>query len=239
MNFLTVLELCAGAGGQAIGLERAGFRHIAAVEIDADACATLRLNRSDWQVHEQDLRAFNPRAYHGVDLVAGGVPCPPFSIAGHQLGADDARDLFPEALRIVDALRPRAVLLENVPGFGSAKFTTYREHILMRLDGMGYRCFTRQCQAAEFGVAQLRPRFVLVAVQGEHARSFAWPMVQQQRVTVADSIGDLMGAAGWKGVDRWRKSANDIGPTLVGGSKSTAARTWGPPARATNGRSWA
>ena len=92
MTDLSVLEICAGAGGQSFGLEKAGFTHEAAVEIDGDACETLRLNRPDWHVIETDVRNVPGRNYKGVDLVAGGVPCPPFSIGGKQLGADDERD---------------------------------------------------------------------------------------------------------------------------------------------------
>src|SRR3954462_11593827 len=111
---LTSIELCAGAGGQALGLENAGFDHLALVEFDRDACQTLRENRPRWNVVERDLRDFDARPFAGASLVAGGVPCPPFSRAGKQLGADDERDLFPEALRIVSEIRPQAVMLENV-----------------------------------------------------------------------------------------------------------------------------
>ena len=91
---LTSLEICAGAGGQALGLEQAGFAHEAVVELDADACETLRYNR-EWKVIEGDVANVDGRAFANVDLLAGGVPCPPFSIAGKQLGSDDERDLFP------------------------------------------------------------------------------------------------------------------------------------------------
>ena len=94
----SVLEICAGAGGQALGLEQAGFKTTCAVEIDKDACQTLRLNRPKWNVVEADLKDFSASKYREVDLLAGGVPCPPFSLAGKQLGADDDRDLFPTAL---------------------------------------------------------------------------------------------------------------------------------------------
>src|SRR5216683_2235383 len=91
---LTSLELCAGAGGQAIGLEAAGFQHQAVAEIDADCCATLRLNRPNWKVLEIDIRRpFKATDYKGIDLLAGGLPCPPFSIAGKRLGAKDDRNL--------------------------------------------------------------------------------------------------------------------------------------------------
>ena len=122
------LELCAGAGGQAIGLEKAGFSHEALVEIDKHCCETLRLNRPQWDVIEDDLRLFKDRAaaYKGVELVAGGLPCPPFSVAGKQLGALDERNLFPDALDIIDAVKPRAVLIENVRGFLDAVFAAAR-----------------------------------------------------------------------------------------------------------------
>src|SRR5713226_999175 len=107
----TVFEICAGGGGQALGLESAGFKCAAAVEIDVHACQTLKLNRPEWQVLESDVREVKGRTFTGVDLLAGGVPCPPFSIAGKQLGKNDERDLFPEALRLAKEMRPRAVML--------------------------------------------------------------------------------------------------------------------------------
>ena len=99
------LEMCAGAGGQALGLERSGFEHEALVELDAHACNTLRLNRPHWNVIEGDLSQFDARPYKGVDLVAGGVPCPPFSKAGKQLGADDAPRVFAMAGLFVKDIR--------------------------------------------------------------------------------------------------------------------------------------
>ena len=106
---LTCIEICSGAGGQALGLERAGFDALAHVEFDRHACETLRLNRPGWNVVEGDVRDFSAKKFKGVDLLAGGVPCPPFSKAGKQLGANDERDLFPEALRLVEKCRPEAV----------------------------------------------------------------------------------------------------------------------------------
>lgn len=109
---LTCIEICSGAGGQAIGLERAGFESSAHVEFDRHACETLRLNRPDWNVVEGDVRDFSAKEFKGVDLLAGGVPCPPFSKAGKQLGSNDEPDLFPETLRLVDECRPKAVMLD-------------------------------------------------------------------------------------------------------------------------------
>ena len=169
------LEPCAGAGGQALGLERSGFEHEALVEIDTAACSTLRLNRPQWNVIEGDLGQFDARAYRGVDLVAGGVPCPPFSKAGKQLGADDERDMFPQAIRVVDESRPQAVMLENVRGLMDAMFAGYRQNISKQLNAMGYWSGWNMFNAAEFGVSQLRPRVVCVAVRHEIAPFFAGP----------------------------------------------------------------
>src|SRR4051812_23249861 len=114
---LTVLELCTGGGGQALGLEMAGFECVGAVENDLHACTTLRQNRPSWSVRQSDVQQFSGKEFRGVDLLAAGVPCPPFSVAGKQLGGDDERDLFPEALRIIEEAQPAAILLENVAGF--------------------------------------------------------------------------------------------------------------------------
>ena len=118
MQPFTTLELCAGAGGQALGLEKAGIAHAGLIEIDKHACATLRRNRPGWNVIEGDLTQFtDASAFKGVDIVSGGLPCPPFSRAGGQLGEKDERNLFPAAINIIDQIRPKAVLIENVRGF--------------------------------------------------------------------------------------------------------------------------
>ena len=111
---ITTLELCAGAGGQALGLEQAGIDHACLVELDPYACQTLRLNRPDWTVHEGDLNKFDGSPFEGVEIISGGLPCPPFSIAGKQLGRSDERNLFPAMIRLVDQIRPQAVMIENV-----------------------------------------------------------------------------------------------------------------------------
>jgi len=103
---LSALEICAGGGGQALGLERAGLGCAAVVEIDSACCETLRVNRPAWRVIKCDIREISGRDFRGIDLLAGGVPCPPFSIAGKQLGRRDERDLFPEALRIIEESKP-------------------------------------------------------------------------------------------------------------------------------------
>ena len=134
------IEICAGAGGQALGLEQAGFHHVALIEIDPNACATLRANRPLFNVIEGDVKAFSAIEYTDIDLLAGGVPCPPFSVAGKQLGNVDERDLFPEALRLVRECNPKAVMLENVRGIFDPKFSVYRESIKTSLFEMVQMC---------------------------------------------------------------------------------------------------
>jgi DNA (cytosine-5)-methyltransferase 1 len=226
---LTSLEICAGAGGQALGLERAGFEHLAVVELDAHACTTLRHNRPQWTVLEEDLHGFDATPYHGVDLFAGGVPCPPFSKAGKQLGYLDDRDLFPVALRLIKECDPKAVLLENVRGLLDPVFADYRADIQSQLEDMGYRVFWRLHHASDFGVPQLRPRTLLVALKEEYADSFEWPEPRKRKApTVGQTLRKAMAAAGWKGAEEWSLKANRIAPTLVGGSKKHGGPDLGP-----------
>jgi DNA (cytosine-5)-methyltransferase 1 len=229
---LEVVEICAGAGGQALGLERAGFEHALAVELDGFACATLRANRPAWKVAQGDVAdraVWEPEAYAGVALLAGGVPCPPFTVAGRQLGATDERDLFAWAVELCGRIRPRALLLENVRGLSLNRFGAYRQHVLDRLRELGYVPGWRLLQASDFGVPQLRPRFVLVAVRAEDAPWFRWPAsLGTPPLTVGETLRDLMGARGWPGADRWARRADGIAPTIVGGSKKHGGADLGP-----------
>ncbi len=228
MHQLSSLEICAGGGGQALGLERAGFGHEALVENDETSCVTLRRNRPNWRIYEQDVREFNGRAFRGIDLLSGGVPCPPFSVAGHGLGRDDERDLFPEALRLVEECRPRAVMLENVRGLLGPSFNSYRAEIDEFLCARGYVSQWKLLNACDYGVAQLRPRVVMVALQREISSSFVWPTPLHAKPTVGATLVDLMSENGWSGATAWARGAQDIGPTIVGGSKKHGGPDLGP-----------
>jgi DNA (cytosine-5)-methyltransferase 1 len=226
---MTSVEICAGAGGQSLGLERAGFEHEALVEIDDACCATLRVNRPQWNVLHGDVTKFDGRPYRGVELLAGGVPCPPFSVAGKQLGAKDERDLFPEALRLTDEIRPRAVMLENVRGFLDPSFEGYRKNLFQRFRKLGYKTDIKLFQASDHGVPQLRPRIVIVALRADDADHFAWPeKLNTPAPTVGDTLLDLMAANGWRHAERWAAGAQAIAPTIVGGSKKHGGPDLGP-----------
>jgi DNA (cytosine-5)-methyltransferase 1 len=226
---LTSLEICAGAGGQAIGLEIAGFEHLAVVEIDSNACATLRANRPNWRVVEKDLRSFSATEFRGVDLLAGGVPCPPFSVAGKQLGSDDERDLFPTALRLIEECNPKAVMIENVRGIFDPEFKPYRLAIQTRLKELGYVSDWTLHNASNYGVPQLRPRSILVALRPRAFAHFRWPSPELRLApTVGEVLRPYMAAAGWEGASDWASHANDVAPTLVGGSKKHGGADLGP-----------
>ncbi len=228
---LTSVELCAGAGGQAVGLEQAGFDHTALVEIDMHCCATLRANRPYWNVIEEDIRIFKERAaeFAGIDLLAGGLPCPPFSVAGKQLGAADERNLFPDAIDIIDATRPRAIMIENVRGFLDAVFQDYREGLKRQLEKLGYKTEWRLLNASDFGVPQLRPRVVIVAIEASSSEHFDWPVPQPHNpATVGAVLKDMMATNGWIGAAAWAQRADEIAPTIVGGSKKHGGPDLGP-----------
>ena len=231
MREYRVVEICAGAGGQSLGLELAGFEHELSVELDPHACATLRHNRPHWKVAEGDVAnpaVWNPAEYAGAELLAGGVPCPPFTVAGKQLGATDERDLFAWAVELCGLIRPRALLLENVRGLSLPRFAAYRQHVLDRLTQLGYVADWRLLHASDFGVPQLRPRFVLVAMRPDDFAYFAWPEPEGRPRTVGETLLGLMAADGWPGAAAWAKRANDIAPTIVGGSKKHGGPDLGP-----------
>ncbi|MEI7772520.1 MAG: DNA cytosine methyltransferase [Chloroflexales bacterium] len=228
MTPLPSVEICAGGGGQALGLEQAGFTHEAAVEIDGPCCATLRLNRPDWNVVEGDLTEFDGRPYKGVELLAGGLPCPPFSKAGKQLGSRDERNLFPEAVRLADEIRPRAIMIENVRGILDAVFEDYRQYIAAELHKLGYQTGWHLFNASDFGVPQLRPRVVFVAIKKDIYDYFSWPTGSVTPPTVGETLYDLIVSRGWLGAASWRERANEIAPTIVGGSKKHGGPDLGP-----------
>lgn len=226
-----VVEICAGAGGQALGLELAGFTHALAIDAEEHAVATLRANRPAWAVAAGDVTdraTWNPAGYSGVDLLAGGVPCPPFSIAGKQLGTADDRDLFAWAVELAARMQPRAVLLENVRGLAGPRFAGYRQHVIERFTAAGYWAGWRTINAAECGVPQTRSRFVLVALRPADAAWFHWPAPAGPPPTVGQALGGMMAAGGWDGAQEWAAAAATVAPTIVGGSRRHGGADLGP-----------
>lgn len=134
------VELFAGAGGLAIGMGNAGFDHAAVLEWDHDACETLRINQrrgvvavDHWPIHEGDARTFDYSSLRNIEVVSGGPPCQPFSLGGKHGGNQDGRDMFPEAVRAVRELHPKAFIFENVKGLLRQSFATYLQYVLLQL----------------------------------------------------------------------------------------------------------
>lgn len=225
----TCVEICAGAGGQALGLALAGFVHVALIEYEQDYCNILKQNRPEWPVICKDVQQFDGRPYRGVDLLAGGVPCPPFSKAGKQLGENDERDLFPEAIRLIGEIQPRAVMLENVRGFLDSTFDDYRNNILGSIEALGYTVHIKLLNSSDYGVPQLRPRVVIIGIREDISTTFQFPEEHPELTsTVGNVLYDLMAADNWKHAKSWAKKANQIAPTIVGGSKKHGGPDLGP-----------
>ncbi len=226
----TSIEICAGAGGQALGLEAAGFDPLALVECEPDYCACLKGNRPEWNVICKDVRKFDGKPYRdNVDLLAGGVPCPPFSVAGRQLGEEDERDLFPQMLRLIGEIRPRVAMIENVRGLLDSKFDAYRAWIFESMGNLGYTRHVRLLNSSDFGVPQLRPRVVIIGVRRDMEDTFEFPSrTEAPPLTVGEALYDLMAENGWAAAGEWRAKADKIAPTLVGGSKKHGGPDLGP-----------
>lgn len=226
---LTSIEFCAGAGGQALGLELAGFEHRLLVDNDMFCYESLKLNRPHWNVLNADMCDVSGGDHVGVDLFAAGLPCPPFSVAGRQLGEKDERNLFPEALRLIKEIQPKFVLIENVRGFLDPQFSDYRKLLRGQLSKLGYEVDWKLLNASDFGVSQLRPRVAIVAAKNDYWPFFSFPDLHLNcPKSVGELLHDLMAAGGWPGAKAWAAQANKIAPTIVGGSKKHGGPDLGP-----------
>ena len=161
----TCVELCAGAGGMALGMERAGWRHLMLVERDIDAARTLKLNNPDWPVVCADLADVDASRIGGCDMVCGGPPCQPFSVAGRRMGEADPRDAFMPSLMLAMSLRPGVILFENVLGLTFAKHAAYRASLVRAAEGAGYAARWITIDCSRWGVPQSRRRVILAAAR--------------------------------------------------------------------------
>ena len=185
----TVVELFAGAGGMALGLDAAGFEHVALIERDREAVRTLRRNGYGKCVKCADARRVDYKRWCGVDLVAGGPPCQPFSVGGVDGGEDDPRDGWPTAARAVAEIRPRAFVFENVAGMARDKFVDYMDSVLKRFWDLGYAVHVHLVDAADYGVPQHRRRMFMVGFRG--VRWFPKPPSVAKQVTVGEAFTSL------------------------------------------------
>ncbi len=216
---MTCLELFSGCGGLAKGLELAGFKQRAFVEFNKWACKSLRENFDPSLVHEMDVRKFDFQSVGDVDVVAGGPPCPPFSLGGLAKAHEDERDMFPEAIRAIHELRPKGFLFENVKGLLRKSFADYFSYIILRLTfpdcsipqgmtwrkhleilrkinpqdygGLRYDVQYKMMNAVNYGVPQNRERVFIVGMRSDIKVEWAWPSPVPGKRTIAETIGHL------------------------------------------------
>jgi len=218
------IELFAGAGGLGIGLHEAGFRPVDVIEWNSWCCDTIRENKArgikavrDWDVTQGDVRAVDFKKHEGkVRLVSGGPPCQPFSLGGKHAAYDDARDMFPEAIRAVRDARPEAFIFENVKGLTRASFRNYFEYIRLQLEhpeiiaksgedwadhlsrlerhhtsgsraGLNYRVVTQLVNAADYGVPQRRERVFFVGFREDLEVSWSFPAPTHSKQALGDA----------------------------------------------------
>lgn len=171
MGHLTALDLFCGAGGLSVGLHAAGFETVGAVEIGADAAATYRAAFPRTELLQADVAGVDFGRWRGVDLLAGGPPCQPFSTGGLRRGRDDARDFLPEFVRAVLQAQPRVFLMENVPGL--AAFGEYLHDTMLPLMGTYRISGPHIVNAADYGVPQSRRRMIIIGCRED--RDFRFP----------------------------------------------------------------
>ena len=190
-NEYSVLELFAGAGGLAIGLEKAGIKCVALNEIDKSACKTLRANRPNWTILEGDIKIFDFLEYRNkVDIVTGGFPCQAFSYAGKKLGLADARGtIFYEFARAVQEVNPPICIGENVRGLLSHENGKTLQGMMSILDEIGYNVMPIQVlKAINFNVPQKRERLILVGVRKDIDLKYEYPTPYKNIYTLADAL---------------------------------------------------
>ncbi|MEU9972437.1 DNA cytosine methyltransferase [Streptomyces sp. NPDC051014] len=233
MSGLTFVDVCSGAGGLALGLERAGFEPRLLLDEDALAVDTLRTNRPHWNVLHADLMEFDPAEHPeslDVDLLSAGLPRVKSSATVGRADSGVEERLLTATVYLVHAIRPRAVLIENVPGLAhSEAYQQFRDFARAELAHLGYEFSWLVVNAADFGVPQNRKQGVLVAIARQWAAAFRPPVpTVQQPMTVGTVLGPSMGSRGWEGAARWAAQADRPAPTLVGGSKNRGGADLGP-----------
>lgn len=233
MSGLTFVDVCSGAGGLALGLEQAGFQPRLLLDDDEPAVTTLQTNRPQWNVLHTDLLDFDPAEHpesHDVDLLSAGLPRVKSSATVRRADSRVEERLLEATVYLVHAIRPRAVLIENVPGLAHAdEYQQFRDFARAELAHLGYEFSWLVMNAVDFGVPQNRKQGVLVAVERQRAEAFRPPApTVQQPATVGAALGPSMASRGWQDAAHWAVQADRPAPTLVGGSKNRGGADLGP-----------
>ncbi|MFE0175665.1 DUF6339 family protein [Streptomyces sp. NPDC059002] len=243
---LTSLELCAGAGGLALGLESAGFDPVLLIDNRPITLDTLRLNRPDWRLSGEDLTTLTPGALaqeptlQGLDLISGGLPRVKATAAvARERGNDHELAVFHATLDLTRALRPRALLIENVPDLVTSEtYAPLRDLVQQELSASGYSPLWFVLNAAHYDVPQDRKQGILLAFASSRAaEAFRIPPPSPDPpATVGQALGPSMAARGWSGAAEWVAQATEVAPTLVGGSWDRGGADLGPTG---SKRAWA
>ena len=233
MSELRFVDVCAGAGGLALGLEQAGFEPVLLLDNKAVACETLRLNRPAWNVLNMDLLDFVPDEHpktYDVDLLSAGPPRVKSSATRRRAETEREERLLEAVVLLTHSIQPRALLIENVPGLvDAAAFETLRKFIRGELKHLGYQLRWFVLNAADFGVAQDRKQGVLVALKDRYFDRFRPPTpTVKEHLSVGRVLRRSMAARGWLGADAWAAQALSVAPTLVGGSDNRGGADLGP-----------
>ncbi|MEU8538564.1 DNA cytosine methyltransferase [Streptomyces sp. NPDC048717] len=230
---LRSLGVCSGAGGLALGLEQAGFDPVLLLDNRPVTCETLRANRPDWDVRDLDLLDFDPvdhQQTYDVDLLAAGLPRVKATATVHRAERDNELRLLQATIMLMHGVRPRALLIENVPDLVTKPaYGPIREFIAEELAHLGYAFHWFVLNAVDLGVPQDRKEGVVVAFRDGHMDAFTPPAPSVARhATVGETLGPSMAARGWPGAERWAAQADRPAPTLVGGSWERGGADLGP-----------
>lgn len=211
---VTAIELFAGAGGLALGLEQAGIHTLAYVEIDKFSCETLKMNRPQWNVICNDIHNVDFSEYEGkVDIVTGGFPCQAFSFAGKKLGFEDTRGtLFHEFARCVSEVKPSIFLAENVRGLISHDHGRTLQTILDVLGDLGYDIQYQVLNAAYYGVGQKRERIVIVGIKKGLNIQFEYPKPDETMTTLREALKDCPKSEGQQYSEKKKKFLSQVPP---------------------------
>ncbi|MET9821669.1 DNA (cytosine-5-)-methyltransferase [Streptomyces sp. NPDC006349] len=233
MKRLSSVDVCSGAGGLALGLELAGFDPVLLLDSNRQACETLRHNRPSWNVLEMDLLDFDPLEHqvsYDVDLLSAGLPRVRSSATTKRVETGQELKLLKATIYLAHAVRPRALLIENVPELvDGAAFDEVRDFVRGELLHLGYGFHWFILNAADFGVPQDRRQGVMVALKEPYADRFRPPeSAVVKHLTVGEALRSSMSERGWTGADAWAQQANRVAPTLVGGSENRGGADLGP-----------
>lgn len=243
MGRLRSVDVCSGAGGLALGLERAGFDPVVLLDNKSVACETLQRNRPAWNVLEMDLLDFDPVEHpesYDVDLLSAGLPRVKSSATAQRVETGIERRLLGATVLLAHAVQPRALLIENVPGLvDGPEFDEVRDYIQKELEHLGYGFHWFIVNAADFGVPQDREQGVLVALKNRFFSAFRPPKPTVARhITAGEALHASMSERGWTGAVAWAAQADRVAPTLVGGSDKRGVQTSGRPAPRRRGLAW-